>query len=210
MRPFDVQGVARPPDRKGWANRRRPAAIPGERGRLWLQGSASSSCWSPSARRSASSPSSTARALSPWAVVVRLGARSPDVRPCGRPRVERAGRRLLPLVTLLKLSMLFPDQAPTRFSIARTAGAYASSSRAWWRSRTTQHHAKRAERPPPSCRSLWRCNPTIDAPAGMRSGFASSPTSWERSSSYPRTIDTACDGRRSCTTSASSRSRPRS
>jgi len=35
--------------------------------------------------------------------------------------VERAGRRLLPLVTLLKLSMLFPDQAPTRFSIARTA-----------------------------------------------------------------------------------------
>lgn len=37
--------------------------------------------------------------------------------------VERAGRRLLPLVTLLKLSMLFPDQAPTRFSIARTAGS---------------------------------------------------------------------------------------
>ena len=37
--------------------------------------------------------------------------------------VERGGRRLLPLVTLLKLSMLFPDQAPTRFSIARTAGS---------------------------------------------------------------------------------------
>ena len=37
--------------------------------------------------------------------------------------VERAGRRLLPLVTLLKLSMLFPDQAPTRFSVARTAGS---------------------------------------------------------------------------------------
>ena len=37
--------------------------------------------------------------------------------------VERAGRRLLPLVTLLKLSMLFPDQAPSRFSIARTAGS---------------------------------------------------------------------------------------
>ncbi|MGZ8587080.1 MAG: HD domain-containing phosphohydrolase [Actinomycetota bacterium] len=37
--------------------------------------------------------------------------------------VERAARRLLPLVTLLKLSMLFPDQAPTRFSIARTAGS---------------------------------------------------------------------------------------
>ena len=37
--------------------------------------------------------------------------------------VERAARRLLPLITLLKLSMLFPDQAPTRFSIARTAGS---------------------------------------------------------------------------------------
>jgi HD domain-containing protein len=37
--------------------------------------------------------------------------------------VERLARRLLPLVTLLKLSMLFPDQAPTRFSIARTAGS---------------------------------------------------------------------------------------
>jgi hypothetical protein len=37
--------------------------------------------------------------------------------------VERWGRRLLPLVTLLKLSMLFPDRAPSRFSIARTAGS---------------------------------------------------------------------------------------
>ena len=37
--------------------------------------------------------------------------------------IERAARRLLPLVTLLKLSMFFPDQAPTRFSIARTAGS---------------------------------------------------------------------------------------
>ena len=37
--------------------------------------------------------------------------------------VERAARRLLPLVTLLKLSMLFPDQAPTRFTVARTAGS---------------------------------------------------------------------------------------
>jgi putative nucleotidyltransferase with HDIG domain len=37
--------------------------------------------------------------------------------------VERVARRLLPLVTLLKLSMLFPDLAPSRFSIARTAGS---------------------------------------------------------------------------------------
>src|SRR2546426_4697665 len=36
--------------------------------------------------------------------------------------VERLARHVLPLVTLLKLSMLFPDQAPSRFSVARAAG----------------------------------------------------------------------------------------
>src|SRR5437870_5848242 len=37
--------------------------------------------------------------------------------------VERLGRRLLPLVMLLKLSMLFPDRAPSRFAVAREAGS---------------------------------------------------------------------------------------
>jgi hypothetical protein len=36
--------------------------------------------------------------------------------------VERLARRLAPLATLLKLSMLFPDRAPSRFQIARKAG----------------------------------------------------------------------------------------
>ena len=35
--------------------------------------------------------------------------------------VERVTRRLLPLAALLKLSMLFPDRAPSRFKIARRA-----------------------------------------------------------------------------------------
>ena len=35
--------------------------------------------------------------------------------------VERLTRRLLPLAALLKLSMLFPDRAPSRFKIARKA-----------------------------------------------------------------------------------------
>jgi hypothetical protein len=35
--------------------------------------------------------------------------------------VERVTRRLLPLAALLKLSMLFPDRAPSRFKIARKA-----------------------------------------------------------------------------------------
>ena len=33
--------------------------------------------------------------------------------------VDRLTRRLLPLATLLKLSMLFPDKAPSRFKVAR-------------------------------------------------------------------------------------------
>ncbi len=37
--------------------------------------------------------------------------------------VERITRRLLPLAALLKLSMLFPDQAPNRFRIARGAAS---------------------------------------------------------------------------------------
>jgi putative nucleotidyltransferase with HDIG domain len=35
--------------------------------------------------------------------------------------VDRLGRRLLPLVTLLDLSMLFPDRAPSRVKVAREA-----------------------------------------------------------------------------------------
>lgn len=37
--------------------------------------------------------------------------------------VERVGRRFIPLVMLLKLSMLFPKQAPSRFAVARQAGS---------------------------------------------------------------------------------------
>ena len=35
--------------------------------------------------------------------------------------VERATRRLLPIALLLKLSMIFPDRAPSRFKLARAA-----------------------------------------------------------------------------------------
>ena len=40
--------------------------------------------------------------------------------------VDRAARRLLPLAALLKLSMLFPDVAPKRLSVARRAGSVRS------------------------------------------------------------------------------------
>jgi putative nucleotidyltransferase with HDIG domain len=37
--------------------------------------------------------------------------------------VDRLARRLLPLATLLKLSMVFPDRAPSRFRVARNAAS---------------------------------------------------------------------------------------
>jgi hypothetical protein len=37
--------------------------------------------------------------------------------------VERQARRILPLATLLKLGMLFPDRAPSRFAVAREIGS---------------------------------------------------------------------------------------
>ncbi|MEO8696648.1 MAG: HD domain-containing phosphohydrolase [Acidimicrobiales bacterium] len=37
--------------------------------------------------------------------------------------VERAGRRLLPLSTLLRLSLVFPDRTPSRFKMALKAGS---------------------------------------------------------------------------------------
>src|SRR5271156_4453527 len=36
---------------------------------------------------------------------------------------ERAGRPLLPLASLLKMSLLFPDKAPSRFSVAWRSGS---------------------------------------------------------------------------------------
>ncbi|MEO5837612.1 MAG: hypothetical protein ABIQ73_03565 [Acidimicrobiales bacterium] len=37
--------------------------------------------------------------------------------------VERGGRRLLPLSTLLRLSLVFPDRTPSRFKMALKAGS---------------------------------------------------------------------------------------
>lgn len=43
--------------------------------------------------------------------------------------VERAARRALPLVALLRLTMIFPDETPSRFQMARTAGNPAALAR---------------------------------------------------------------------------------
>ena len=86
-----MQRVTRPPDRKTWANRHR-RATPGERDRLWQQGSASSSCWSRS--RASLGATSVLRRLVPspeGPVVVRLGARRPRVRVADRGRRRTRG-----------------------------------------------------------------------------------------------------------------------
>ena len=52
-----------------------------------------------------------------WRVALLLGAAS-----VAALVAERAARRLLPLAALLRLTMVFPDQAPSRLSVARQAG----------------------------------------------------------------------------------------
>lgn len=51
-----------------------------------------------------------------WAVLLGLGVVAAIL-------TERVARRFLPLATLLKVSMLFPEQAPSRFRVARRAGS---------------------------------------------------------------------------------------
>jgi len=61
-------------------------------------------------------PTSWLQAAAWFAVVLASSAAAAAV-------VDRAARRLLPLSALLKLSMLFPDRAPSRFAVALRAGS---------------------------------------------------------------------------------------
>jgi hypothetical protein len=60
-------------------------------------------------------PSGSAAVLAWWIAVLAVSTLVVAV-------VERQCRRLLPLATLLKLSMVFPDKAPSRFGVALRAG----------------------------------------------------------------------------------------
>jgi putative nucleotidyltransferase with HDIG domain len=61
-------------------------------------------------------PDGTAARLAWWAMLVIVAVSTAVA-------VERRSRRLLPLVAILKLGMLFPDQAPSRFQVALEAGS---------------------------------------------------------------------------------------
>ena len=59
--------------------------------------------------------------------------------------VERAGRRLLPLSSLLRLSLVFPDRTPSRFKLALKAGSGKRMERALTEARTNGLSADRAQ-----------------------------------------------------------------
>jgi MFS family permease len=61
-------------------------------------------------------PNGTLWLVAWWAVMLVIP--SIVLVPC-----ERLARRALPLATLLKMTLLFPDRAPTRLSVARKAGS---------------------------------------------------------------------------------------
>ena len=68
------------------------------------------------ARRVLGPPASTGALVAQWLGLMALGVGVALI-------AERVARRLLPLATLLKLSMLFPSRAPSRFKVARAAGS---------------------------------------------------------------------------------------
>lgn len=59
--------------------------------------------------------------------------------------VERAGRRLLPLATLLRLSLVFPDETPSRLKMALKAGSGKRMERALIEARRNGLSADRAQ-----------------------------------------------------------------
>lgn len=61
-------------------------------------------------------PDATERTVAAWMGLLMLGIVVAIV-------AENAARRLIPLATLLKLAMLFPGRAPSRYKLARRAGS---------------------------------------------------------------------------------------
>jgi hypothetical protein len=119
-------------------------------------------------------------------------------------------RRLLPLGALLELSLVFPDEAPSRFRLALHSGTVDSLEERLSLMKAA-HEATSAQQ---AAEILIRLAAALDvhdrSRAATRSGFAPTPTASARSSAWGPTISTSSTGRRSCTTSGSSRSARRS
>ena len=147
----------------------------------------------PAGRRGLGTPGLPARVWSPSRTVVLLV-------------VDRLARRALPLATLLDLSMLFPDGAPSRLRVARAAIKRApieeqlarvarGRCRPGRRRPRDPHAGGGAERPRPADPRARRAGADVHRPAGRGAEDPASGTV------------TCCGGPRSCTTSASCGSR---
>ena len=114
--------------------------------------------------------------------------------------VDRGARRLLPLVALLRLSIVFPDRAPSRFSVASERAPPATSRNNWLmrtgaESTTSRHRTRRASSP-------WSLPSTATTvpPGGTPSGPEPSTTSSPRSCGWFSPLGTGCVGPFSSTT----------
>lgn len=89
---------------------------------------------------------------------------------------DRLLRRLMPLAALLQMSVLFPGQAPTRFSVARQAGATRHLEELVARARESDAQTGPSSLPAASSRWLVRSALMTRRPAATPSASASSPT----------------------------------
>ena len=114
--------------------------------------------------------------------------------------VDRWARRLLPLAALLKISMLFPDEAPSRFGMALKSGTVKNLEE---RIEQVRLHGVDDE-PSRAARQILELVGMLNAHdprrAGTPNGCGRSPTCWPASSSSRRTTATDCIGPRSSTT----------
>ena len=124
--------------------------------------------------------------------------------------LERAGRRLLPLAALLNLSLLFPDQAPKRFAVARRVGKPRDLQRQLPGGARQGRDRRRGRAHADGARA--RCGAERARPSDARSFRARSrvrgPHRRRDEARLPVTAR-VCAGHRSSTTSASSSFRPR-
>ncbi len=109
--------------------------------------------------------------------------------------VSRLTMRLMPLVVLLRMTMLFPDHAPSRYQLARAAGRTAILEE-----RARAHPEETAGEAATRILGLLTALGVHDPRTRGHSG--SSPTSSPRSCTCPKRLATGCAGRHFCTTSA--------
>ena len=116
---------------------------------------------------------------------------------------DRVARRALPLAVLLRITMVFPDQAPKRLAVARRAGSTRDLAR---RVEHAREHGV-ADEPVLAAEQILGLAAALNAHDRLTRGHAERVRAYTDliadRLSYPTPIAIDCAGRRSCTTSAS-------